>query len=196
MEDEKTYRTEFINKRSERVIVQEFRKHFLILGPGETLALEAWDPKTTYAPFSKVTYLPEGRVEVRRNGDWENPYPDQWTIELVNTDGHDLELLQLEPGTGEFVVVYRGIPRVAPVSIISGEIFYRKIEWRFVKHKVRNPDNPDYLVTQIKLEKVKEVRSRRDLKKIRDTIAEAEKAKIDKAMDERFPAATAAEQES
>jgi hypothetical protein len=164
--------TLFINKRMTPVDVFEYGRPFLMLPPGKEFTVESYDPETSFARFKEITFLEGDRVDCRVNKEWTVPesWKDKYLLELVNRDGSPMEGIYLYPMASQVTPCYKGIPRLVAIIIQSPLIRYKKIEWKFVKERKKNPANPDYLVWTTVLKMVKEERSKDELDRIEQEI--------------------------
>jgi hypothetical protein len=164
---EKIYACLFVNSRSTRVSVWDYGRVLFTLEPGAEFETEMYDPKAYYARFKKVIFLEGDKVDLKENHAWENPWKGQWTLELHNIDGAPVEALIVD---GQTVHVYKGIPRIVPISIQDPFAQYKKVEWKLVQEKKRRSDFPDYVKVELRLDRVMEKRSERDIRKIREQL--------------------------
>jgi hypothetical protein len=177
------YRTEFENKRSESVEVLDGYKRLAVLKPGEKGAVESWSPRTLYAPFSRVTYLPNGRVDLKKNRLWSDPV-EGWSIELNNEDGAPVEAIRLGDN---FVKAVRGIPCVVPCPLYSPEIWNKRISWLRKRESVPSQEFPDYLISRLVLKIVREPRTKTELGMIRAEIEKREREKTREKVESLIP---------
>lgn len=183
--DEKLYRIEFENQRSVPVRVEENGRLMLTLQPGQTATIEAWDPSVMYAPFRKVTYKRDGSVSVRENPDWTSPTAaDRWTIDLLNEDADTLQSIRVG---GQLVELYRGIPRTVPLEIHDPLIWYKRIAFVDEDEVVPHPRNPNYVQRTRQLKMKRTPRSKRDLRKIKEQRAEAERQRVERVIAREVP---------
>jgi hypothetical protein len=153
-ETEKRYKTTFVNKRSSRVVLMEFgRKMLAVVQAGETTSVESFSPYTCYARFKEITYLPNNKIEVAENKNWENPFKSEHFIELRNDEGAEVEMIRVD---GVYQEAFRGLPRILPVPLGDGLIFYKTIRWKKITEKTPKRNFPQYLETveKIVLEKI------------------------------------------
>jgi hypothetical protein len=171
------YPTTFVNKRSGRVRVYDGGKMICVVEPGEEKTEISSSPHTVYARYSRITYMPGERVEVKPNKDWECPHKGL-TIELVNIDGQDEESFYIN---GDFATAYRGVPTIIPVDPHDPLARFSKIIWekkpvqfeargtdylmeieKVVKTKVPRPDK-EWAVIQTQLKAEAETEHLRDM---------------------------------
>ena len=175
------YETEFCNKRKGNVHVHESGKILCIVPPGESRFVESFDPRTTYARWSRVIFK-DSKVDFDENREWRWPYGDKLCLEALNIDGVETESFS---AAGTFWWCYRGIPKLIPVDIHDREwVFIARLEWRFVEHKEKDGD---YFKTIKKLEMVKTERSRKEIKKIKEQLLDEAIEKTKREMAQRFP---------
>lgn len=181
-EAEQIYQTLFVNKRKVPVRILEQGRVFCTLPPGREFEVEAFSPLTSYARFSQVTYLEGEKVEVKVNSDWKMPEPwkDLYVVEALNIDGSEVETIYPTTVGNPGVQCYRGIPRMFAVGIDSPLVCFKRIEWKYVKERKRNPENPDYLIWTTSLQMVKEERGKDKLNKIEAEIKARSKKRRDK----------------
>jgi hypothetical protein len=183
--DEKLYQVEFENQRSAPVRVEENGRTMLVLQPGQTAVIEAWDPSVMFARFSRVVYKRDGSVSVRENPEWRSPIAaDRWTLDLLNADSDTMQSLRVN---GEPTELYRGIPRTVPVDPEDPLIWYRRITFVEEDETVPHPRNPRYVQRVHKLRMKKTLRSKRDLRKIREEMAEVERQRAERAIARELP---------
>lgn len=145
-----TYRTTFVNKRSHKVSVWDGGNLIAVVEPGAEETVISNDPRTEFARFSKVTYLPGDRVEVKQNKDWRCPL-EGLLLDLENVDGAEEETFQLN---GDFCTVYQGIPKTVVVDPRDPLARFSKIVW--VKEPVQMQGlGSDYQVDVVKVVKKK-----------------------------------------
>ena len=176
----------FINKRHGKVIVTAPNGTAIcVVEPGGEKRICSWDPKFLFARFSKVTYLPEGKVAVDENHDWkrEAAWPGAHLIELLALTKPD-QIINID---GEYQVALSGIPTLRPISTNDPLIETEKLTWKLVTRKFRREDDPRYVEKISRVEQVKEPRGRREMRAIRKAIQLAEEAKVKEALDHRFP---------
>jgi len=138
------YVVKFCNKREIPVLVPNEGGPWFQLEPGQEITQVAWSPTTDYSRFSEIDYLPDDRVKVHYNKEWKQPEEWRHVIEFENLDGAPTEAVYLEPERR--VYVYKGIPAIAPVSIGSPWIRWRKISWVREEEVRPNPANPHYAI--------------------------------------------------
>lgn len=184
-EAEQIYQTLFVNKRKVPVRILEQGRVFCVLPPGREFEVEAFSPLTSYSRFSRVTYLEGDKVEIKTNSDWKRPeaWKDLYVVEALNIDGPEIETIYPTSTAYPGVQCYRGIPRLFAVGIDSPLVRFKRIEWKYVKERKRNPENPDYLIWSTSLQMVKEERGKDELNKIEAEIKARAKKRKDKEAD-------------
>jgi hypothetical protein len=178
--------TKFQNKRHEKIIVTDPKGTAICtVPPGGERSICSWGPTFLFARFSKVTYLPDGKVVVDENHDWnrEEAWPDAHLIELLNLTKPD-QIINID---GEYQVALSGIPTLRPISVNDPLIETEKLTWKLVTRKFPREDDPRYVEKVTKVEQVKEPRGRREMRAIRKAILLVEEVKTREAVDKRFP---------
>ena len=133
------YKTEFVNLRASRYpVIDQDHKLIMDLKGGETKFVETDNPSNIFARYSKVTYLPEGKVGTEPNSEWKSLLGG-WTLDIVNESAQDPEKLNVE--SGDWVLIPRGFTRTVKVPIISPLIRYERITLRTEKRKMPARDN-------------------------------------------------------
>ncbi len=178
------YETEFVNRRGTVVIVEENGRQLLRLEPGETQYVESVDPRTSYSPWSRITFKDNGKVTLDENPAWHWPYPDQLMLVALNEASEITQGLIIDQVTWH---CFPNVPRLVPVNWDSSMAFTERL--RFIETKERVKDG-DFIKTLTKTGWVKELRSKREIKSIRkrleDAAVAAAVAKARQDLDIRF----------
>ena len=162
------YQTEFVNERKIAVSVYENDQVLLKLAPGDKKYVESKDASTSYAPWSRIVFKEDGKVQLEENPAWKWPGDkDKLMLEIINVDGCDSELFYCG---GEAVRCYKGIPRFVGISYedTSWNIV-KKLEIMFVEHIEKDGD---FIARKKKLEQVRTLRSAHEIKEIKERILE------------------------
>ncbi len=177
------WETEFVNKRKTSVEVQERGQTLLTLEPGQIKFVESSDPNTSYAPWYRITFKEDNRVELEENKAWRWPGPkDQLMLTIINLDGRDTETFYT--GTGEPIICYKGIPRYVAIEPWDAS-------WNFVaKLEIKNVEKTeregDYVVRKCVLEQVKTMRSKTEIDAIKKQLVREAKAKAARDVEIKF----------
>ena len=138
---EQTFATAIRNERKTGVTLWEARgSALMILGPGQSIAIETWNPDTMFAPFSIVTYKEDGTVDLVPNPD----YPAtkfKWLITCWNRDGKDLQRRIIG---GREVVLPKGFRRTFELEVNDPLAIYNRMEIKEVMERTPSPQFADY----------------------------------------------------
>jgi len=174
--------TTLINKRKGRLVVTTpDGTPIVVLAPGQQHRICAGDPKFLYSRFSRVTYLPGGKVEFNINSDWKSPWTDQHVIELLNLTRPE-QIISID---GNFYTALCGLPTLVPISVNDPLIETARVTWKLMTRKFT--DDGRYVQRVTRVEQVKEPRGRKEMRAIKKEILLVEEAKIAEAVDRRFP---------
>jgi|GEM_PF-3187575 len=183
-----TFVTIFRNRSDGSVLIEDYNGKIAMLEPGENYEIKSISARTLFSRFSEVVYKRRGVIDLKENRDWRNPYESFWCIELANLEGAPNESIQLLPPreAGEvvglsphnYVVAFRGFPRIVPVAINCRLIKYSRIEWRMVTEKVPMEGAPGYWEMRTELKMLRFDRPPIEIKKINK---ELEKIALEKA---------------
>lgn len=171
--DEILYETTFENRRSEWVhVMDNGTKKLAELAPGQKLTVAADDPGKMYARFSRIIFEHDGSTTLHGNPDWKMPdlLPTQFVTEIINEAGADHERIECN---GQWFSCYRGIPKfLFPDITCRSLILYSEVRLKKSLFKKPDPINPNYLLQDWKVEKVKKYRPKKDLERIRQMLVE------------------------
>ena len=188
-----TYETKFINHRPDPVRVFSERGMDLLLVPakGESVLL-SWDPRTMYAPFSKVVYEKGDKVSVSWRHNIDDPMDKvPFVLLLDNRDGSDSESIRVGD---QYYEVIKGIPRRVSVGVDDQLVVFKAI--RYIKRTLEEPipGNKDYLRKRTIVEKVMVPRKKSEIKAIKKILSDqaAERARRD--AERRFRGVVGAEE--
>jgi len=169
-------RTDLLNKGKTDVVVwSKDGRPLFTLGAGGQCFVESWDRETLQAPYSRIVYERNNRVTVTKRHGWPEPElrPGGFILELVNLDSSGFQTIYVDR---EPVTVHQGFPKRVACPVDDPLIRFRKIVWKLVTKQVP-ADNPDYVVTKTVLDRVMTLRPAREIKRIKDLIAEIEEKK-------------------
>jgi hypothetical protein len=182
------FSTEFKNERDKPIRGLENGKVFFMLAPGQKIVKHSIDPSKSYAPFSRIIYLKNGEVEVKKNPDWNPPEwwgPDPLITEFLNLSSTEEQGIRVNE---ELVECYRGIPRFVPIRQLNTEFaMVAKATWRETTRKEPDPATQNlYMRTVTFTEMVKTPRSNSDLKDIEKRLRSQAEAEAKKDVDGRM----------
>ena len=178
--------TTFQNKRKGRVVITDPEGTAICtVEPGGTKRICSWDPFFLFARFSRVLYLPGGKVAVDEASDWKNPWAAEGrhTLELLNLTKPD-QIIIID---GRPLTALCGIPTLVELSEDSPLIEFEKLTWKVVTRKFPCEDDPRYVEKVTRVEQIREPRGRKEMRAIRKEIQLVEEAKVKAAIDHRFP---------
>jgi len=181
--------TEFVNKSKSTQIVNEDGRELIRLEPGQKKIVESRDPSTSYAAWSRIVYKADGKVDLHENKSWKFPLQKTGMLMLtiLNIDGAGTEQFYTAGNTFEPVLCYRGVPRFVAVDIHDPQwAFIARMEIRKVEHKEKDGD---YFKTRTVVEKIKTMRSPKEVKVIEKLLVEEAIAKAKADFKRRFPSA-------
>jgi hypothetical protein len=119
--------TELVNNRHGPVAVTDFDGVMIaILQPGQTLRVESATPRTTFAPYTRVTWNEDGTVDCELRPNWIDPYSAlaPWKVIVENQSGKEVEEVEV---AGNRVFLMRGIPYAVFVSATAEEARWARI---------------------------------------------------------------------
>ena len=178
---EKIYTCQFVNRRKISVPVFEFCRLLLEVEPESEFVVEMWDPNTSYAPFSRISFEEGDKVTVKKNSAWSLPKkPTEYELELLNEAGSPVEGFYPNAANETPIHCYRGIPRYISIPLDSKFIRFRRVIWRLVKEKIQDRNNSDYMVWGSRVEQVFEPRSKAELDKIEAALKARARAEVEK----------------
>ena len=189
-----TYETKFINHRPDPVRVFSERGMDLLLVPakGESVLL-SWDPRTMYAPFSKVVYDKKDQVSVSLRHGFDDPLDKvPFSILLDNRDGSSSESIKVGE---EYFECLRGIPRRVSVDIDDQLVIFKAI--RYIKRTLEEPipGNKDYLRKRTIVEKVLVPRKKSEIAKIKKLLSDEAAQRARRDAERRFKGVEGAEED-
>lgn len=164
------WETEFKNERQQRVSVLENEGQVLLtLEPGARKFVESKSPSTSYAPWFRITFLANGKVQLEENRAWRWPgSADKLMMTIINVDGADSETFYV--GAGEPIRCYKGIPRFVAIDVNDTTWnTVAKLEIKLVEHAEQNGD---YVTHKKVLEQVRTPRTASEIKAIKERILE------------------------
>jgi hypothetical protein len=178
---EKLFKTRLENKREIPVIVEEYGRILLKIGPGEVRNIESRSPMTSYAPWSEIVFSGTDKISFTENKEWEFPWPEMLMLTVLNVDGQACEGLYFG---GKLYDCYRGIPRFVPISYADKNFYFvERLEKRLVERKVKDGD---FLVKKMVLENIKTLRSKREIKEIEKKVLAEAAERAEKETKRRF----------
>ena len=188
-----TYETKFINHRPDPVRVFSERGMDLLLVPakGESVLL-SWDPRTMYAPFSKVVYDKKDQVSVSLRHGFDDPMDKvPYVLLLDNRDGASNESIRVGD---QYYEVIKGIPRRVSVDIDDQLVVFKAI--RYIKRTLEEPipGNKDYLRKRTIVEKVLVPRRKAEITKIKKLLSDQAAERARRQAERRFRGVVGAEE--
>jgi len=182
----KQFWTTFQNQRKGTVVVVTPEGTPIVtVEAGKEAKICAHDPHFVFARFSRVTYLPNHRVAVDENKAWDKDsvWAGLHTIELLNKEKAD-QMIMID---GRWVTCLSGIPTLVSISAADPLIQHAGITWELTTRKYPRQDDPRYAEKVTKVERIKEPRSKKEMRAIAKEIAMAEEAALKKDLERRFP---------
>jgi hypothetical protein len=122
---EQLFETKVINNRTELYSLYESNGQVI-----ERIAEKGWiiiasqDPKTTYARWDEIQVFKD-RIELHQRPGWVEPSRGQFTTELLNTDGQELESRVVNGGV---IFLPRHIPVRVDVELFDPLIYSSRLE--------------------------------------------------------------------
>ncbi len=181
------FSTKFENQSDKPVRILENGKVFFRLASGEHVTKHAIDPAKTYAPFSRVLYLKNGEVEVKKNSEWTPPawWGDALVTEFLNLTKVEVQGIRVN---GELVDVYRHIPRYTPITQLNSEFaLVAKAVWQDVTRKEPDPATRGLYMRAVTVtEMVKVPRPNGQLREIEKRLRDQAEAQAKKEVDAKM----------
>lgn len=185
--EQKTYKTEFINKRLEESaqIMFATSPSGLFVPPNSSFIMESEDPFELYSRFSKVQFLRNGDIKLTERSGWKDvektmDYGSPYVCKFFNRDGSTWVSVYLDAEHNRPFVVPKGIPRYVGVSLDSQFVKYTEYIWEFQLHKEKISGSGYFTETwglrqygierpKSELKKIGELITERDLKNAEQT---------------------------
>lgn len=187
------YSTLLVNEQSERIPICENGKVMFYLNPKSKYVIESWSPRTSYAPYSKITFEKNGRLSASPRRGFPDLLADApFTILLDNRDGATSETVQIG---GDFVEVLKDLPKRVSIQIEDRLIIYKAITWRLRKVLEAVPGAPDYVRKRGFVEKAYVPRKKSEIQKIKKLISDDAAEKAREESTRRFRGVVGAEED-
>lgn len=172
------------NTPDERIVPDDNDKPWLFLPPEREITLCSWSPETRYAPYSRVVYEKDGRLNISRRFGFHDPAENApFSILLDNRDGAELETLYIN-GFPQSAI--KGLPRRVAVPLYDRHVIYRAIIWRKRTIKEVASGHRDYLITRTIVEKQFVPRKASEIRAIKKLLEREALDEVRKSAAKRF----------
>lgn len=178
--EQKTYKTEFINKRLEESaqIMFATQPSGLFVPPNSSFIMESENPLELYSRFSKVQFLRNGDIKLTERSNWKDiekglDYGSPYVVKFFNRDGSAWVSVYLDAEHNRPFLVPKGIPRYIGVSLDSQFVKYTEYIWEFQLHKEKI-EGSSYFTETWGLRQFGIERPKAELKKIGELIKKKE----------------------